>query len=131
MGKKPVIVTSEELPLTTNEPTLTQIWKTLVNFIDETRGNFSSQLEDRNHDYEQLQLANRNIVALEGKVENLAMEISKMKDAHKRDSQEVTKKMENSVEDLKDTVTPKKIIIKEVSHFSIRLWLKNLIGRKR
>ncbi len=107
------------------EPTLTQIYKTLVNFIDETRNNFSSQLEDRNHDYEQLQLCNRNIVTLEGKIENLVMTIGKMSDAHKRDSQQVT----NEVEDLKETVAPKKVIVQEIPYFSFKLWLKHFLRR--
>jgi archaellum component FlaC len=131
MIKKQDTEVKTEEPATTNpnEPTLTQIWKTLISFTDETRGNFSTITEDRNHDYEQLQLANRNIVALEGKVENLSMQINKMQDAHKRDSQMVTDKVESSVSDLQDTVAPKKFIIKEIPYFSVRLWFKNLLRR--
>jgi chromosome segregation ATPase len=112
------------------EPTPTQIYKTLINFIDETRQNFSAVNEDRNHDYEQLQLTSRNIISLEGKVENLSMNIAKMADSHKRDSEAVTKTVENEVEGLKDTVAPKKFIIKEIPHFSLRLWFRNIFKNR-
>ena len=48
-------MTKTEEPANTDEPTLTQVYKSLVNFIDETRNNFSTLTEDRNHDYDLLQ----------------------------------------------------------------------------
>lgn len=129
MAKTKAVAAKEEPLLTKGEPTNTQIYKMLLNFIDETRGNFSSVSEDRDHDYEQLQLCNRNVVALEGKVENLVMAVSKMSAGHKRESQNVTKIVENSVEDLKETVANKKVIIKEIPHFSMRLFIKSFFRK--
>lgn len=107
-------------------PTITQVQKTLVNFIEETRHNFSVMNSDREHDYKLWQQTNQNVTALEGKVDNLASSVNKLIDHNKQEDQRLQQKIDEKIQELRDDIAPKKVIVKKEPHFSLKLWWKNL-----
>ena len=117
----------EESP---DAPTTTQIQKTLLAFIEETRNSFSALNSDREADVQLIHTINQNVTALEGKVENLSHQVTSLKSSTNHDTSRLVKKVEDKVEEVKEAVLPKKFIVKEVPHFSFKLWFKNLFKIK-
>jgi len=112
-----------------SEATLETIQKTLNNFIEEVRTDFSNLRNDREHDYHVLEKINQNVISLEGKVENLAYKSDKLGDGVKQEVGKAVTAMGDKVDEIQEEIAPKKIIVKEVKHFSLRLWFKNLLKR--
>lgn len=107
-------------------PTTTQIQKTLLAFIEETRNSFSSLNSDREADVQLIHTINQNVTALEGKVENLSHQVTSLQSTTRHDTNRLVQKVEDKVDEVKETVLPKKFITKEIPHFSIGFWWRNL-----
>lgn len=121
MGEK------DEPPQDAKAATLTQVHKTLVDFIDETRHNFSVMNSDREHDYNLFQKTNRNVTELQGTVENLTNSVNKLIEHNKQEDTRLRKLVKEEIEELKNEISPKKVIIKKVPIFSFKvLWKKIL-----
>lgn len=116
--------TDDEVP-DLDQVTLTQLHNTLVNFITETRTNFSATNGDGDHDYELLQTINQNVVNMSGKLENVANLLKRVSDQMKVDSQQTRETVQTKVDEIKEEVAPKKIIVKQVPHFSLKLWFRS------
>lgn len=110
-------------------PTTTEIQKTLLAFIEETRNSFSALNSDREADVQLIHTVNQNVTALEGKVENLSHQVTSLQSTTRHDTNRLVQKVENKVDEVKETMLPKKFIIKEVPHFSIKLWWQNLFKK--
>lgn len=112
-------------PILDEQATNNELKKLLLDFIKETRDNFSTLNGDGNHDFEMLQTVNQNVTTLTGKVENLTLAVKKLLDVVTDGNTAMKETMENKVDEIKETVEPKKFIVKEVPHFSVRLWFKS------
>lgn len=117
---------------TEEEPLIStlQLQKTLNAFIKETRDNFSSLNSDRENDNELMQTTNRNVAELQGQVQNLSNQVKSMTNTVKNDTQKVADTVEDKVDELREEIAPKKIIIKEIKHFDLGLFFKTLLRRK-
>lgn len=112
-------------PILDEQATNNELKKLLLDFIKETRDNFSTLNGDGNHDFEMLQTVNQNVTTLSGKVENLTLAVKKLLEVVTNGNTAMKETMETKVDEIKETVEPKKYIYKEVPHFSIKLWLQS------
>lgn len=110
-----------------SKPSISKLQKILLGFIEETRKNFSDSLEEGNHDFKILQAINENINILSGKVDSLAQSIEKLNTTLHKDNKNTVETMETKVDEIKEEVASKKVIVKEVPHFSFIFWLKTIL----
>jgi len=106
-----------------------KIHKALVNFIQETRDNFSTNMEEGESDFKFLQTMNENILKLISKVEGLTAAVDRLNTTLHNDNKEVKKTIVNKTEEIREEVAPKKVIVKHIPHFSLKLWWQTLWKR--
>lgn len=109
-------------PVPAEQPTLTQVHKTLTTFMEETRNSLSLLNGDREYDHDFVLKMNQNLVTLEGTVQNLVAEVKRLSATTSQESQKVV----NKVGDLQDELAPKPVVTRTVQHFSLKLWWKHL-----
>jgi len=133
MSKKPTKEEADTAPELSEQATNNELKKLLLDFIKETRDNFSNITGDGNHDFEMLQTVNQNVTSLTGKVENMTIAVKKLLDVVTNGNTEMKEAMETKVDEIREEVAPKKVIIKEIPYFIFKLWWKNktrwLFGR--
>lgn len=117
-------------PILEEQATNNELKNILASFIKETRDNFSNITGDGNHDFEMLQTINQNVLTLTGKVENMTQATKRLIDIVTNGNTEMKEAMETKVDEIREEVAPKKIIVKEIPHFSFKLWWKNLFRRR-
>jgi len=122
MAKKPTKEEADIAPQLDEQPTNGELKNLLLSFIKETRDNFSNITGDGNHDFEMLQTVNQNVLTLTGKVENMTVAVKRLLDTVTNGNTEMKEAMENKVDEIREEVAPKKVIIKEIPHFSFKLW---------
>jgi len=125
MAKKPTKKEPEVAPQLDEQPTNGELKNLLLSFIKETRDNFSNINGDGNHDFEMLQTINQNVLTLMGRVENMTAVTKKLIDIVSNGNTEMKETMETKVDEIREEVAPKKVIIKEIPHFSFKLWLNS------
>lgn len=129
MANKPT--KKEDLaPILEEQATNNELKQLLLSFIDETRKNFSSLNGDGNHDFDMLTTINQNMATLTGKVENMTQVTKRLIDIVTNGNTEMKEAMETKVDEIREEVAPKKIIVKEIPHFSFKLWWKSLFKRR-